>query len=431
VPEGVQDELIAFSKRAKILYEEMAAKAAAEKAAAMAKKAGAVAIMDIDTTKKIKVLSNAEIDKEIAHLETLLKKDQELYIEVDKVVQYLKSQLQGEGSIGNTVIAGMLEKNTPTFILLKHMSRALQVNREFNTGLFAKGLYAAAANPKTFSITRLSNNALSTKINLNETAGSISDWGAAIWKIRSELINRKYNESGPGRPFTVTSAEVASSFWENMYYKPAREGGKATRRKFNRKTKTYEDRDVKAEVIADYWNTMTKRLTASGKPAPYWEILDKGIVGLKGIEGGGGKAYPVPTPTHFVQATIDELASIYKKERKVKTNLFDKDLQKTQKLATQLQADIILINNEIDRLRKIRASAAIPSGTSPGQVFHSRVLALGRPVDEAKVLAIMTSLNARQLGEIYVTAECRVEITAKGGPRARIRISSIIRDFGL
>ena len=379
--------------------------------------------------------SSATMLKEISRLETERAKIMERFLNVEKAENYVTDQLAGQYI--NSIIAEMEGSGTPNKTLVTTIRQALMSNREYNTPLFTTGLLLAARDPRTIKLTKLGRSeAISVVINMNLTAGSMSDWANAILRVRTILINKKYNESNEdhGRPFNVNTEEMASHFWQVMYYGPAREGKPAYRRKFNRKTKEYGKRDVTGMVIEQYWWTMRKRLELAGKPAPYWEIIDKGIFGM----GGSGTAYPSPQPTYFVRDTIAKITEIFVKKRDERKNLLRQDLKMLRKLMgtlqdgiTEVDTQIKILKEQINRPAPKVKTVVKSTQVSAEQEFFARVIAYDRPYSQDKVRAVLEALNTRKRGEIIITAEGRVEITAPGGKRFRISLKGILSDFGI
>jgi hypothetical protein len=201
-------------------------------------------------------------------------------------------------------------------VLLEELHKAVLINTEFDTSIFLERLESVCSNPRSIDI-QLSGNQLLVNIRLNETAGTLEDYANAIKATRDNLPNS-----------SKSSASMASHFWKEKFYRPAREGTTVYRRKYNKATKEYEKRDVTEEQVAKYWSTIQARLSASGKTAPFWEILDQGTPSMSSDEGGS--AYPKNSRTDFTGKTISRLKRIFA-ENKVSQRDFSKELNEIKK----------------------------------------------------------------------------------------------------
>jgi len=381
----------------------------------------------VATIKEIRVTS--VILKEISRLEAEQQWLLAHFSEIVKGLDYVSKQLMYSGYT-ELIIQRMRESGTANRILLISLMKAVMTNPEFNTILFLRGLVKAIKNPNTIILSRNGDEGIFVRINLNETAGSIEDYKNAIDKIRLDIMNSNYENQGPGKAWNVTSPELASRLWETMYYGPAREGRPATRRKYNFITKTYEKRDVRTEVVAKYWATMQKRLQVAGKPAPYWEIIDKGMIGM----GGSGRAYPIPKATNFVAKAVGKIKTSFIREKNKTKKMLEEDQKLLQKTRADLQAALDSVYLQITVAKgmlKDKSLGKPGSFGSAGEAFFARVEMVGRAYNKDKVAAILKALNMKNLGMISVTAAGRIEITEAGGPRFRISLIGIAREFGI
>jgi hypothetical protein len=246
-------------------------------------------IVNLDADAKTRLSKVSEL-REIA--QTRLDKQWEEY---DKLVS--------EGEATPPAEAALTEAtNKANMILLEKMEEAIVRNQEFSVGYFLDRLTAVCLNPESISIIPVSDTEIAVTINLNETAGTLSDYADGINAVRDRLNSNK--KSG-----LVTSREMASHFWREKFY-GARMGGKIVRRKWNKSTKSYDERDVTDEQRAKYWDTILARLDASGKIAPFWEILDQGTVPLASDDGG--TPYPKNIRTNFTGKAIQAIKNLFK-----------------------------------------------------------------------------------------------------------------------
>lgn len=347
------------------------------------------------------------IDSEIIQIELQIKQVITDLYNCRGVYEYTQKQLNE--NLASNIVGDMNYNRDPLRILYESLKLALQMNKEYDHPFFKTGLISALNDPKTIIFVASGNRSAIVHINLNETAGSTADYAKAVKAVREMMLK--------GRKL-VTSGEVASVFWAEKFYKPAREGGKVTRRRFNRKTREYEKRDVTAEQIEKYWNTMKARLAAAGKPAPYWEIIDKGMAAMT----GGGTPYPVPTPTNFVGRAEQQIKDTFLEKMNYRFNMYSEDLRSIAIQIDFLQTKLQELNDLLDELK---------SKKTPELMFYIKVIKYGRPYSKKKVNQVLMALRSRQFGEISITAENRVEITAPGEKRLRIMLTGISRTFDL
>jgi len=198
-----------------------------------------------------------------AELDTKLAKDQTKY------VAGLKPKLQKA--------ALKLAKKS----LLDATVNAIKKRQEFDIPLYRKPLYEAVLDDNTYTIRSRGagfNSIVSVDINLNKTAGRLDMWGRAIKQARKEL-SVKVPRKGSKR--SEQDALNASRAWAGIYNK----------RGVGNKNQ--------------YIKTIRLRLSFAAKPAPFWEILDKGQLPMPSDRGG----YPTPDnkPLNFVDRTRKDI----------------------------------------------------------------------------------------------------------------------------
>ena len=277
-------------------------------------------------------------------------------------------------------------------LLWREMKAATLQNTEFNNSFFTDRLRRVAYDARTITIVPLQSGKIKVLLNLDAVAGSLSDYGRAVRKVREEV--RKYTKklASLGNIITPdTPAAEKAHFWEEKFYKAAREGGVALVR---RKGKVV---DKTAEFRKKYWDTMHKRMDYSGQIAPFWEILDKGAYAMT-QKGGGrwGITYPVNEKTDFTGKAMADISVFYESqvatvqartgvfdrvaaERELKTieddmNNISKKLQELNTLALDPAAELLsqvgdrlefVDMNKLNALaEQIRAGEELPAGGS-------------------------------------------------------------------
>ena len=251
-------------------------------------------------------------------------------------------------------------------ILYQEMLSAARINTEFNHEFFLSRLRSAAYNPQTFTIIETKGGKLKVKINLNQTAGSLSDYGQAVRAVRSAI--KKYVsglESFKGIP-PEAPYDVKAHFWEEKFYKSAREGGVAiifgtrmVKRKSKQATFLPEDNSKRitinktAAFAKKYWETMHRRMEASGKIAPFWEILDKGTPAMT-AKGSGRWAvggYPKNEATNFVEKAAMRIAEVYQTGVvKASTTKDAFDMKNAEATMTSIENDVKVMKKLLGEL---------------------------------------------------------------------------------
>jgi hypothetical protein len=240
-------------------------------------------------------------------------------------------------------------------ILVRHMKEATQVNKEFNNEFFMSRLRKAANSLGAITITPLESGSVKVKLNLDKVAGGLADYGAAVRKVRAEV--KKYTKKlvSVGQAFSPETPQAEKiHFWEEKFYKAAREGGVALVR---RKGKI---QDATAKFRAKYWETMHKRMDASGKIAPFWEILDKGIAAYASKGGGrwiGG--YPINMPTDFTGKAMAEIKRFYDAQL-VQSNATKEsfNIDKAYKEMKEVEADMEVMERQFESLKTLALDPA-------------------------------------------------------------------------
>jgi hypothetical protein len=275
-------------------------------------------------------------------LQTKIKKAGTLRDSVQAKVDRLEeeySELKESGT-GDSSIDTALETtvNKANMILLEKMEEAIVRNQEFSAGPFLDRLTAVCLNPDSIAITPVGDNDVFVEILLDETAGSLADYADGIEAVRGDLNAEKRVE---------TSRSMASHFWREKFYAPAREGGKVTRRKWNRETKSYDEIDKTDEQRAKYWTTIDARLVASGKLAPFWEILDQGTTPLAS-DDDGTTPYPRNSRTNFTGKAVQAIRNFFKDQLKgIKTGTKG-SLTKIREAIDSIEEGLTSIDDQIE-----------------------------------------------------------------------------------
>jgi hypothetical protein len=147
-------------------------------------------------------------------------------------------------------------------------------------------------------------NQCGVNITLNETAGNIEEYAAAVASARAALNAEKTTKNKKGGK-NKTPGGLATEMWFEKIYSVDRLGkGEVLRRKYNRSTKAYETINVIDQYRGKYFETMNLRKSfyMSGHSAPWWYLLEHGNAKVASFESREG-AYAKPTnaATGFVR----------------------------------------------------------------------------------------------------------------------------------
>lgn len=219
---------------------------------------------------------------------------------------------------------------------------ALEQAEEFDVPSYRTGWERMLSNPRNL-LFELSGETLKIVNNLNETAGTIEDYADAVQKTR-DTIGSPISSNGVDKDkdwAEVTDPNYWHSwFWEEKFYKPAREGVVSPE----------IDPAYLEGYIRDYWLTMDTRAKFFTKDAPYWRLVEEGFTAYK--RSGGGDAYPSTKPTKFIESTIEELTLLYKdflKDTKKEHQTLAEQMAKLDKLQDY-------IGNKLKDLKNYKSS---------------------------------------------------------------------------
>jgi len=327
-------------------------------------------------------------------------------------IEALQESLQ---NLSIEICQEMTDQGLPRRTLLIELKKALAINQEYNHPFFTKGLFAACRTPG--SITLLTrNDALIVEINLNKTAGSIEDWKNAVESVRRSMQGEKVPLFGN---VPVTSSEIALHFWAEKFYAPARLGTKVARRKYNRKTKEYFEKDVTKSQIKKYWNTMKRRLEVAGKLAPYWQIIDDGSAAY-----GEGQGFPMNSPTRFTEKTRIALEKIFRSRMKQKRGIINKSILE---IKAKISASVQMIR-DLKALLKRQGPAR---NQKVQEAFLNKIKGRMNDVDPKKLNKTLMALGLGDISNLSIDTEGRIDLTKSGRRRYRPVITTIADEYGV
>ena len=356
--------------------------------------------------------------------EEITKKQMRLQDQVDKAERTPTGQGIFQAALEKTI------KRAPE-ILWDQIKNAATKNIEFNHEVFLKRLQIVKNDPNLINIVQLKNGHIKVIFNFDQVAGSLADYGRAISKVRRQL-----NEE-------VSPKDMRDWFWKEKFYAPAREGSSVLRRRAvkgsnrglgrgryrARKTSgdpKYEKYNVTGEQIRKYWDTISKRLDATGKIAPFWQILDQGNMSIPGTERGTGTGYPVNHKTDFtgmskilIEAYYDTQVNNFTKEAAKTAGI---NVEQAKKQIAEMQEASIAFYEVLERLHTASLDEA---------VYITSMLADRQDeIDMNKVDAFIASIKAKNLEGINFGSRDRVQV-GKRGHDVRIRTSDLLNRYNI
>ena len=275
-----------------------------------------------------------------------------------------------------------VRENAP-FYLSDEVYLAATSTDEYSQPILLGPLMEAAKSTEnfTFSVSRHGwSSRLSVTVDMDPVAGTIEQWAMGVKRARELLKN-------PLGKDPIKSSDA----WKTKIWSTRGSGG------------------------SPYQTTIGNRLSESGAIAPYWKLLDEGIVPMSSDRGG----YPWPPlrATNFTQKTEEKIKSVFYEQMAAARSRFNRVIEKLTKEQELLEANINKLDTIIEAIQRADF-AAIES-------IYAKFRNIRDSVDLAKVnRAIMESLLG--IGVSRVTKEGRLEITASGATkRIRIPVSAL------
>ncbi len=243
--------------------------------------------------------------------------------EIDKFLELAQRAYMSSGEDRD---ATMFTKGMAAKILAEEAMIAIS-GTEFDLPEFRTGLLTAIFLPQTITFgLRKSNEVLDAnaiQINLKQTAGRISDYASAVRRARKILGVGQSRRVGKGR-FSRGGVSMATWFWREKYYGPAREGKTIPQPIYKEKKtptgRTRKKRNYNTEQYKEnYFKTIATRISLFGDNlAPWWQLLDRGNpAGFTGAKEGEHDLYPQNKATNFVQKALTRMRREAQKNRGV------------------------------------------------------------------------------------------------------------------
>lgn len=264
------------------------------------------------------------------------------------------------------------------------------------------------------------NSTIDVQINLDQTGGTLEDWGRAVEDVR--IAN----------DWTKTKDPIqASALWRDSIFLHHQAEGKRGKR----------------FVSSNRWlYTIEERLNYAAQTAPFWRLLNYGNMVQSLSSDKGGLPYPKNGPTMFVENTQEQLRAEFSQL----LALAKQDFEAFGTRATGLKTALSNLSSELDKIEsnleeklskdldriqkqaraRERADEARERLTNKVKsVVSSYGLSADFSSSSRLIMAIDELSYFGKFINTKVTKAGRIEITVKGGARKRIYVSKLQRIF--
>lgn len=305
-------------------------------------------------------------------------------------------------------------------IFVRNATDACLSSGEYAHPYFIDALISAVRHPDSLLIEHLGyTGRVNVIIDLDRTAGPLEEYAQAVSAVRGDRRDVHRNQTPPN---------LASRMWAEKIYRAGRMGGKVSRRRWNRETRSYDRVDVTDQFVGKYWETVFARAAFFIHPAPWWRLLDGGNVRVQMSSDIGGTPYPRVPATRFVENTRREIKAIA--EELIQADWSDY-IDRLQYRISEVRSVIRRLESEIEELERRIA-------TLEQEVFEPKP----PKYEEKKVIA--EELLRERLKELYPFAKPeriqylldelargvnvgRIRMGSHEGKEIRVRVTSILQ----
>lgn len=292
-----------------------------------------------------------------------------------------------------------IESNRVTFraILRKHAERALTANIDLNYPSWRNHLLKKIVDDRLITVVTnpflggstdraiFNGFFVDIRTNITEILGSINDYADVVRLTRQEL---DYGNKVGG--------VLASYLWYNRLWQVGRGNLRllrVSRKKNITKGKLYKDWGRDAKLKQFYRDIMRTRLENMNEQAPYWVLLDQGILRYPASKGGIAK--PEIIPTHFVTNAEKEISDYC-------NNYFSPDARTADE--ERIEKEISALNSNIYHLEEVESilNALIIEIDVDAQ-YDSKVEVIMMKLNLAFSDAISRAKNSETLKQIVST----------------------------
>jgi hypothetical protein len=341
----------------------------------------------LDYTKELEITATAtqdfldELRKGRRRLVNKIKKAEKDIAVIKNPDKYVKSILPAIEKDVSKVASDILQAS---------ILEAVRDNHEYDWPLYRRSLFLAAKDKDAFKIYNLGGSGFSTRltfiVNFDKSAGRLEAWARGV-KLTRKALEVKVPRKGSKK--REVSALQASRAWGGIF------GSRNS--------------DPKGRFAS----TIKSRLSYSGQVAPFWQLLDKGVVPMASDRGG----YPTPhgKPTNFIQRTQDAMEGYTRNIiQDLKAN-YDKLFADYTNGIEELNLTLERIDNLVNRIKfDIRAIDAIK------QEYQGQ----NKRIDDTKVEKALQLIREG-------LAPDRIDIGLAGSRRTRPKTSRLAKIAGI
>jgi hypothetical protein len=289
-----------------------------------------------------------------------------------------ESKIHGTGypdRLFGHIIKVLQQGNELTSVLIRHIDNAIEQNIEFDLEPYKAALYSVAQDKEIYKFFRTGagwDTRLIVQVVFEESAGGLVDWARGITAYR-QILKTKVGDTGGNR------GAKATQFWATRVFRHSLE--------------------IK---------TVNGRLSASGRKAPFWQILNNGSSPLSS-DRPDGSYNPVPSsPTDFVGRA----------ERSIESLFLSYFLPEQERWFAEARE----LSDELDRVQEMRDSYTreihdLSLRAAQNRRIYESFGVKKQYVDEHK---LADAIKKARAGEEFNTAT--IELTKRGSP-SRVRLS--------
>jgi hypothetical protein len=285
----------------------------------------------------------------ISKMEVRIKRQNE---SIASYTKYMNSSDVRTAAFGAVLANDSIDAEARQF-LITAATDALQRVPEFNHPIYSVDLLNACSDNRSITIS-LAENKVVVTINLNETAGNIEEYAAAVAAARKVLDANKAESNKFGGK-NITSGKLASKMWFEKIYSVDRLGkSNVPRKRYNRSTKEYEIINVADKYQGKYLETMALRKSyyMSGHPAPWWYLLEHGNTKVAAFKERGGTAKPSNAGQYFVRTAKTNIENFLYGKIQIETSEIrqscERKIAKRQTFITTLQEKLDVLQKELE-----------------------------------------------------------------------------------
>lgn len=290
-------------------------------------------------------------------------------------------------------------------VILGFTLEAIKQTKEYDLPIFIQGITEAINNDRIAGV-RGTGYQSKVIINLDDTAGTLDDYGQSVAAVRKILDVSK------------TPPKLASKMWKEKIFQSGREG-KPVYRRIKTKGGKYKKVDVTHKFVDKYLETIKARHALFDKPAPWWSLLNYGNKNVGLPSDIGGTPYPDIPATNFKEKAeeylTNELHEQYRKHKRWETDDHDRIIERYEQLIKRFNELIDLLVEMLEQLKS--------------EKYRTYLKALNEKVDQFKKIKGKLA-DPKKVERLALELSRGVEITRRRlGGDVRIRLVRLNRQI--